>query len=315
MEYRELGNSKIRVSRICLGALTMGPLCADLPLVKGVELLRAAFEQGINFVDCAEQYRVYPYLSAALRETERHIVVSCKSFAADDVQMAAAVEDARIALQRDKLDIFLLHEVRSAADFSARAAAWQLLLDLKARGVIGAVGISTHSASTAAYAAEIAEIDVIHPLLNKAGVGVLDGGAEQMLAAVKAAARAGKGVYTMKALGGGALMAEAAAALKWAFAIDEIAAIAIGCRDTAELETNICLLEGRVSPRAAEIALIERNIVFDKEPRCHGCGACATRCASGAMTMEDGEARWQRDKCLFCGYCIAACEFFCISIC
>ena len=44
MEYRNLGRTGIRVSRLCFGLLTIGPLQANLPLAEGVDLLKYAVE-------------------------------------------------------------------------------------------------------------------------------------------------------------------------------------------------------------------------------------------------------------------------------
>ena len=54
MEYRVLGSTGLRVSRICFGSLTMGKLQANLPLAQGSALREYAFESGINFIDTAE---------------------------------------------------------------------------------------------------------------------------------------------------------------------------------------------------------------------------------------------------------------------
>lgn len=318
LELRELGQTGLIVSRLCFGSLTLGPLCAGLEPAAGAALLRQALEMGVRFIDSAEQYRTYPYIRAALEgfPAAKQVVIASKTLAKTDLEAAWAVEDARIALGRDRLDIMLLHDVRDDNDFQRRAGAWRVLREAKANGVIRAIGISTHSAALAAQAAVNRRIDVIHPLLNLAGIGILDGGPAEMLTAIRQAKANGKGVYTMKALGGGALMHQARQALLWAFSQPEADAVAVGCKDQAELLTNIGWLRGQEPPQAAQVRLLERRMVFDKEPRCHGCGRCVERCHSGAMTLdEQGEACWQQSKCLYCGYCIAACPWFCLSFC
>ncbi|MDO4733554.1 MAG: aldo/keto reductase [Bacillota bacterium] len=318
MDYRVLGKTGISVSRICFGSLTMGPLCANLPVEQGADILYQAFLSGINFVDTAEQYQTYPYIKAALDRLEdpQRIVVSTKTYGYTDQEAAWAVEDARLALGRNQLDIFLLHEVRDVEDFQEREGAWRILQESKANGVIRAVGISTHSAAVVAWAAEQKNIDIVHPLLNMSGIGILDGCVGDMLSAIRRAGKAGKGIFSMKALGGGALMHQARQALEWAFSQQALDAVAVGCKDSRELRTNLGWFEGREPEEAASLPLLDRNIAFDKEPRCHGCGACVERCAAGAMRIgEDGSAQWEKEKCIYCGYCIAACPWFCLSFC
>ncbi len=316
MEYRELGNTGLTVSRLCFGSLTLGPLCADLPVEQGRDLILAALAAGINFIDTAEQYRTYPYIRAALDKTDAEPVIATKTYAKSAEEASWALEDARIALGRDRIEVFLLHEVRSAEDFAARAEAWQVLLDAKANGYITAVGVSTHSAAFAAWAAEQPEIDVVFALVNIGGIGVNDGSRDDMLAALAAAKANGKGVYGMKALAGGGLMHQAKEALTWAWQRPELDAVAVGCRDMAELVTNIGWLEGRAPREARLIRRIDRNMVFDKEPRCHGCGLCVEQCPHAALYLaEDGLVAWDKSRCIYCGYCIAACPWFCISFC
>lgn len=57
MEYRQLGNTDIRVSVICLGTMTWGEQNDER---EGHEQLDYALECGINFIDTAEMYPVPP---------------------------------------------------------------------------------------------------------------------------------------------------------------------------------------------------------------------------------------------------------------
>ncbi|HRU42362.1 MAG TPA: aldo/keto reductase, partial [Candidatus Diapherotrites archaeon] len=57
MDYRILGSTGLRVSRLCFGSLTIGPLQAGLDIEEGASVIRAAFDMGVNFIDTAELYR------------------------------------------------------------------------------------------------------------------------------------------------------------------------------------------------------------------------------------------------------------------
>ena len=119
MEYRLLGNTGLTVSRYCFGSLTMGPLGANLSPEQGAALLLSAFELGVNFIDTAEYYRNYAHIRLALQRYKKpeSIIISSKTLAPDDRSAAFAVEEARLALNRDILDIFLFHEIRNRSDF------------------------------------------------------------------------------------------------------------------------------------------------------------------------------------------------------
>lgn len=313
MRYCTLGKTGFTVSRLCFGTLTIGPLGAHLPLHKGAALLREAFDTGINFYDTAQYYRNYQYLATAFGGGEQRPIIASKSFAASYEEMAKAVEEARIGLKRDKIDIFLLHEVRGEEDWQERRPAWEYLQNAKANGIVGAVGLSTHCAKTAYLAATLPEVELVHAMYNMRGVGVNNGGAKEMGAALAKAKAAGKGVYGMKAIGGGALMKEAHAALNWAFTRPELDAVAVGMKDSAELITNSGWLMGLKPMEEQLVRQLPRRMAFEKDPICHHCGACLARCPQQALYLTEDGVGWAGERCLYCGYCIAACPWFCIS--
>ena len=315
MRYREIKQLNKRLSHICFGTLTMGPLCADLPVEQGAALIRRAIDAGITHFDTAQQYINYQYLSAALTPQDDTIIISTKSYADTYDEMARAVEEARLAFRRNALDIFLMHELRPDDAFAERAEGWEYLKTAKSNGIVRMIGISTHHVDVVREAAARDDVDVIHAMLNAEGVGIRGGSRDEMMAALQEAHDKGKLIYGMKAIGGGSLMSRAETSLKWAFSQEYLDAVAIGIKSEAELLTNIAWEEGRVADRTGEIPLQDRNMVFDKEPACHRCGACVARCHQQALQLGEDGVEWDKSKCLYCGYCIAACPWFCISFC
>lgn len=313
MEYRVLGNTGLKVSRLCFGALTIGPLQANLPLQSGAAVIRAALDAGVNFIDTAELYGTYPYIKAA-GSAAGDVVVASKSYAYTYEDMRRSVEEACRAIGRDYIDIFLLHEQPSRLTLAGHAEALAYLVDAKRQGTVRAVGVSTHTVEVARAAAEMAEIDVIHPLFNMRGIGIMDGTAADMAAAIAAAAAAGKGVYTMKALGGGHLIKDAAAALAWVLAAAGVSSAAVGMQSADELAYNCALIEGAEpdGALAARLAGSTRRLLV--EDWCAGCGRCADKCPAGALKLSDGRAVVDPARCLCCGYCGAYCPEFCLKI-
>lgn len=57
MQYNKLGNTDIKVSRICLGTMTFGEQNTK---IQGHQQLDFAVEQGVNFIDTAELYAIPP---------------------------------------------------------------------------------------------------------------------------------------------------------------------------------------------------------------------------------------------------------------
>jgi aryl-alcohol dehydrogenase-like predicted oxidoreductase len=69
MHYVTLGNSPLRVSRICLGTMTFGQQNSE---AEAHAQLDAAFSQGVNFIDAAEMYPV-PARTETSGRTEQYV--------------------------------------------------------------------------------------------------------------------------------------------------------------------------------------------------------------------------------------------------
>ncbi|KKM09292.1 aldo/keto reductase [Clostridiales bacterium PH28_bin88] len=314
MQYIPLGQTDLVVSRLCFGALTIGPLQANLPLSEGSRVIRRAVELGVNFIDTAEIYGTYPYIRKAMEGIAGPVVIASKSYAYTREGMAQSLEQALVELDRDQIDIFLLHEQESVLTIKGHRPALEYLLEAKAAGIVRAVGISTHSVEAAMAAAEMPEVDVIHPLINRRGIGILKGDLEGMMVAVSRAKANGKGIYAMKAIGGGNLIGEVEEALRFAFDLPPVDAVAVGMKAVAEVEMNVALCEGREIPDLVRDRVSRQHRRLHIEEWCSGCGNCTQRCRYGALAVVEGRLAVDHEKCLLCGYCAGVCPEFCIKV-
>ena len=146
MKRNKLGNTDIYVTPIGLGVLTIGNTQLDLPLEEGAEVVRYAYEKGINLFDTAQYYETYPYIREAFKDVDMSAgnpdrpIIASKSLDHTYEEMKAAIHECLDALGIDRIDIFKMHEVRQEPDWSDRAGAWQCLIDYKRKGIIGAIG-------------------------------------------------------------------------------------------------------------------------------------------------------------------------------
>ncbi len=316
MKYNQLGNTGISVSKLCFGALTIGPLQANLNPEEGGEIIAHAFSKGVNFIDTAQLYGSYPHIHHALKKTgNKDIVIASKTYAYLGADAVAAVEQARTELDRDIIDIFLLHEQEGAATLRGHAEALEKLYDYKAKNIIKAVGISTHHVA-GVWAAIDAKLDVVHPLLNLASLGIVDGSAADMAKASAAARTAGIGVYIMKPFGGGNLAARGEECLDYVLSMEFADSIAIGMQCKDEVDANIEYFETGHYTEAQKLALSDKKRRLLVEDWCDGCGECERACASSAIKVDmiKGQAVCTRERCVLCGYCGAACPQTCIKI-
>ena len=111
MERVNLGNTDIKVSRLCFGSLTMTPFQANLSIKEGAYLIEYAYNKGINFIDTAEIYDNYGYIKTALKGINRQdFVITTKSYAYTKEMAKESLDLALKELDTDYIDIMLLHE-------------------------------------------------------------------------------------------------------------------------------------------------------------------------------------------------------------
>jgi len=325
MEYKDLiikdayGSVRelIKVSRLCFGSLCLGGLQSDLDLGEGADIIKRAYELGVNFIDTAQLYGTYKYIRAA--GLGDRLVISSKSYAHTRELAEAALEEALSELGRDYIDIMMLHEQESIYTIDGHSEALEYFLEQRELGRIKAVGLSTHYISGVLGALEYSrrgnnKLDVIHPIYNMLGLGILGGGLKEMEAALLEAKRSGFFIFGMKALGGGVLYRQAESALKFAISRDFIDCMAVGMKSVLEVEANINLFKtGRFcGDYYRDYKKVKKSLHIDDW--CAGCGECVKKCGQSALKISNGQVVCEYENCVLCGYCAAACVDFAIKI-
>lgn len=314
MIYRPLGRTGLVVSQLCMGVLTIGPLQNNLTLPAGTDVLVYALRAGINFFDTAKIYKTYPYIKEAIEDSGIRPVICSKSYDYTYEGMKQSLEEALDEMGLSCIDIFMLHEQESMLTLKGHRPALEYLLDAKQKGYVKAIGISTHSVQGVLAGAQSPEIEVIHPLINIRGLGIMDGSREQMLAAIRYAKLKGKGIYAMKVMGGGNLNREALSAFHYVAQNKNVDSMAIGMKSRAEIDLNIAWAEGRrVIELEQSVANQEKHLLI--ESWCENCGQCLEHCRYQALQFNSqGLLEVKKEACLLCGYCARYCPNFCIKI-
>jgi aryl-alcohol dehydrogenase-like predicted oxidoreductase len=315
MKMTILGKTKIEVSRLCFGTLTIGPIQANLSLEQGSDLISYAIEKGINFFDTAQLYETYSYLREGMKKANKFdIVISSKTYAYTKQMAIDAVEQARAELDRDYVDIFMLHEQESIYTLDGHKPALEYLFECKQRGIIKAVGLSTHHIQ-GVHGSIQKEIEVIHPMLNIEGLGIADGSREEMEQAIQLASENSIGVFSMKALAGGNLFRKASECLNYVLAKPYINSIAIGMQSKAEIDANLEFFEKGSFSRENKHVLDKKQRKLHIDDWCIGCGVCVRRCKNKALTInKENKAEVDETKCVLCGYCCKECKEWCIKV-
>ncbi len=315
MKYRNLGNTGIKVSRICFGSLTISPLQVNLPIDKGAELIKYAYRKGINFIDTAQLYDNYLYIRKALEEIDREkYIIATKSYAYSKETAEKSVAKALREINTDYIDVFLLHEQESEYTIRGHYEAIEYFLKCKEKGIIRAFGISTHRIEAVVAANKYDEIEIIHPIINKSGIGIQDGNCEDMIKNINIAHNKGKGIYGMKPLGGGHLINDSERALEFVKNIESLDSIAIGMQSINEIEANISFFDNGKIPSKIKENIKKKTRKLHIGDWCIGCGKCEEVCKHGGIKIVNGKAVAIQNNCVFCGYCAAQCPEFCIKV-
>ncbi|MDI7247545.1 MAG: aldo/keto reductase [Bacillota bacterium] len=310
-----LGDTGIEVTRLGFGALPIGPVQADVPVAEAAQVIRRALERGVTFIDTAHTYKTYEHIRRAKEGWTGPLVIATKTPASSYDEAEEHIRYALSELDVDRLDIVLLHSHRlDERVFEDRAGAHTCLRTYKARGLVRAIGISTHRVSVARAAAERDDIDVIHPLINMAGLGLLGGTVDEMAEAIRIAAGRGKGIYVMKALGGGHLISRREEAFRYVLGLPGVHAVAVGMVSPAEVDMNCRIFSGETIPASEQEATFKRKRLKIIPQYCKGCGSCVEACPSGALSLVDGKSRVDASVCILCGYCSPACPEFAIRV-
>jgi aryl-alcohol dehydrogenase-like predicted oxidoreductase len=166
MEYRQLGNSGVRVSVIGLGTNRFGS--ASLPQEGVNRMIDAALDLGINFIDTANGYqdgRSEETLGQALKERRDRFVLATKFYfpvgdgpndqGASRYHMLNAAEASLRRLQSDHIDLYYVHrwDENTPIEETLRA-----LDDLIRQGKVRYVGASNFASWQLAHANLLAEV-------------------------------------------------------------------------------------------------------------------------------------------------------------
>ncbi|MEJ5308427.1 MAG: aldo/keto reductase [Anaerolineae bacterium] len=247
MDYVNFGNTGLRVSRLSIGTGTHGWARRSDQTALGLDglanLLRRAFDAGVNFWDAADQYGSHPHVARALQGVPREqVVIVTKTVARKGSDVTRDLARFCKELNTDVLDVVLLHALSDAAWPKRYAEAMDALARAKEAGIVRAVGFSCHGLDALRTAVETPWVDVVLVRINHAGVN-MDAPPDKVVPLIEKLYAAGKAVYGMKVLGCGALKGDARAAIEYVLRLRTLHAFTIGMTNAAQLEENVRLVE------------------------------------------------------------------------
>lgn len=236
-----LGNTGIEMSRMAMGTGTRGFGGASNQTrqlgIKGVsDMLRAAFDDGINFWETADQYGSHPHVREALKKTKREeVVILTKTNSTTYEDVKKDLDRFRRELGTDYLDMVLLHAITDPQWNTNMKGAMEALGEAKEAGLIRAHGISCHSLGALETAADEPWVDVDLARFNPGGAR-MDADVETVQKVLKRMKQNGKAIIQMKVYGAGTLIDKKDECLQFHAGSDFIDAFTMGLESMEQLK-------------------------------------------------------------------------------
>jgi aryl-alcohol dehydrogenase-like predicted oxidoreductase len=233
-----LGKTGIQTTRLAMGTGTVGYNRTSNQGKLGVQgladLLRAGYDRGLHFIDCADSYGTHPHVKESLKRIPRDkVTILTKSWARDAEGMNKDIDRFRKELNVDQIDILLMHCLQED-DWTTRfRGAMDALSEAKEKKIIRAHGCSCHTIGALRAAAKSPWVEVDLARLNPIGAH-MDAEPDTVLSVLQEMRAAGKGIVGMKILGQGDLRTRQDEALKYALGSKVLDAFTIGAESRDE---------------------------------------------------------------------------------
>lgn len=318
MEYTTLGKTGLTISRMGFGGIPIQKV--DAPAVR--TLMQALSEQGVNYIDTARGYTVSErYLGEALEGLRDRFVIATKSMARTKAAMEKDIEMSLANLRTDHIELYQVHNPSLAEleTVTAPGGALEALLEAKAAGKIGHIGLTAHMAAVFERALDMDWVETVmfpYNIVETQGEALMRRCTEQNV-----------GFIAMKPLAGGALE-DATLALRFIRQNPDVTVVIPGMYSVEEARQNIAAVQDAAPLTQAELERIdairgELGTQFCR--RCNYCQPCTAGIGiSGIFVLEGylqryGLGDWAKARyagmakkagdCVGCGACEARCPY------
>ena len=318
MEYRILGKTGLKVSRMGFGGIPIQKIDAE----GTKKLMHKLIAEGVNYIDTARGYTVSEeYLGYALEGIRQNFVLATKSMARDAAGMAADIETSLKNLRTDYIDLYQVHNpgAKDLEQVMAPGGALEALKAAKAAGKIGHIGITLHSVD---LFKETVNFDWVETIMFPYNVVETQG--EEL---IRICGEKNIGFIAMKPLAGGAIE-DATLAMRFCCANPDMTVVIPGMAEEKEIAQNLAAVSDNAPLTQEELAAIEnlRNTLGTQFcRRCNYCAPCSAGIPISAVFLMEGyfsrydlkdwavKRYMAMDKkasdCIDCGVCETRCPY------
>ncbi len=320
MEYRELGRTGLCVSRLGLGGLPLQRV--DLEETK--KIMEALGKAGVNFIDTARAYTVSEELIggalSALNAREQFILAS-KTMARTKGAMAEDIDTSLKNLRTDHIELYQVHnpDEEQLEQVMAPGGALEALMDAKAAGKIGHIGVTCHSPKVFERLLTLPWVETIMFPYN-----IVESQGEEY---IRACEEKKIGFIAMKPMAGGNIE-DGTLAVRYILNNPAVTVAIPGMAAIREVEENAAAAENKeplTEEEKGKMEAVRKELGTQFCRRCNYCAPCTVGINISSVFLFAGYLRrydlagWAKDRydlqpakadaCIECGACESRCPY------
>ena len=318
MEYRTLGKTGLKISRMGFGGIPIQKIDEEGTR----KLLHEMMEKGVNYIDSARGYTVSEqYIGYGLEGIRDKFVLATKSMSRTKEAMAADIETSLGNFRTDYIDLYQVHNpsMEQLDQVIGEGGALEALMEAKAAGKIGHIGLTAHSTAVFERALGLDWVETImfpYNIVEQQGAELIHKCAEKNI-----------GFIDMKPLAGGAIE-DATLALRYVCSNPDVTVVIPGMAEVRELEQNLAACSNTEPLADEELKAMDKvreQLGTDFCRRCNYCAPCTVGINIPSVFLFAGYlqrydlADWAKDRystlkvkasaCIGCGKCEPRCPY------
>lgn len=318
MEYRILGKTGLKISRMGFGGIPIQKIDEEGTR----KLLHEMMEKGVNYIDSARGYTVSEqYIGYGLEGIRDKFVLATKSMSRTKEAMAADIETSLGNFRTDYIDLYQVHNpsMEQLDQVIGEGGALEALMEAKAAGKIGHIGLTAHSTAVFERALGLDWVETImfpYNIVEQQGAELIHKCAEKNI-----------GFIDMKPLAGGAIE-DATLALRYVCSNPDVTVVIPGMAEVRELEQNLAACSNTEPLTDEELKAMDKvreQLGTDFCRRCNYCAPCTVGINIPSVFLFAGYlqrydlADWAKERystlkvkasaCIGCGKCEPRCPY------